>query len=65
MSNDFRLDSEELALVLKKKPQTQLAFASMLKFFQAENRYPDNAQNIPTEIISVLVHQLYPPNNPT
>jgi len=58
MSNDFRLDSEELALVLKKKPQTQLAFASMLKFFQSENRYPDNTQSVPAEMISVLAHQL-------
>lgn len=58
MNNDFRLDSEELALVLKKKPQTRLAFASMFKFFQLENRHPDNAQRIPAKMIGVLVHQL-------
>ncbi len=58
MNNDFRLDSEELTLMLKKKPQTQLAFASMLKFFQAENRYPDNTQSVSAEMISVLAHQL-------
>lgn len=56
---DFRLDSEELALVYKKKPRTQLAFAIMLKFFQLENKYPNSTQSIPAEMISTLVHQLH------
>ncbi len=57
-NDDFRLDSEELALVCKKRPQTQLSFAIMLKFFQFENSYPNNVQSLSAEMINILAHQL-------
>jgi hypothetical protein len=57
-NDDFRLDSEELELVCKKRPETQLSFALMLKFFQLENNYPNNVQSIPSEMINILARQL-------
>jgi hypothetical protein len=58
---NFVLDSEELSLVSKKRPQTQLAFAVMLKFFQKANKYPSDIKSIPLEMIDVLSNQLSVP----
>jgi len=54
---DCMLDSEELALVSRKRPQTQLVFALMLKFFQIENKFPTNIQNISTKLIEAVSSQ--------
>ena len=53
------LDSEELICVKAKYTQkNQLAFAVMLKFFQAEGCYPDHRSNIPDSLINCLANQL-------
>lgn len=55
------LDSEELSLIYKKKPQTQLAFALMLKFFRIENKFPSSIQDISTKLIEEVSNQLNMP----
>jgi TnpA family transposase len=55
---DCMLDSEELALISRKRPQTQLAFALMLKFFQIENKFPNSIQDISMKIIESVSNQL-------
>ena len=51
---EFLLDCEELELVYRKRPQTQLAFALMLKFFQIENKFPSSIQHILKKIIEIV-----------
>ena len=55
---DVILDSEELILIYKKKPLTQLAFALMLKFFQIENKFPRNIQDISAKLLEAVLNQL-------
>ncbi len=59
-SSEFlSLDQEELALVeTKQKGINRLVFAVLLKFFQAEGRYPGSKDLIPEELIVCLAHQL-------
>jgi TnpA family transposase len=55
----FTLDSEELELVLSNNTEkNRLAFAMMLKFFQAKGRYPTKKDTIEPMILSSLATQL-------
>ena len=53
------LDSEELKLAQSHKlERNQLLFAVVIKFFQAENRYPTKKDGIDPAIIASLSNQL-------
>ncbi len=53
------LDAEELKFAKNKHTaRNQLAFAIMLKFFQAHGCYPTNTDVIPEALIITLAHQL-------
>jgi TnpA family transposase len=55
----FLLDSEELKWALSKNtPTNKLIAATMLKFFQLENHYPDKDNPPYPELISSLIQQL-------
>ncbi len=55
----FLLDSEELGWALSKNtPTNKLVAATMLKFFQLENQYPDQDNPPHPELISSLTQQL-------
>lgn len=57
--NQAILDVEELKFaMLKHTARNQLAFATMLKFFQAQGYYPTNTDVIPETLIVTLAHQL-------
>lgn len=56
--NVLLLDTHELALVKKKNKRNQLTFAIMLKYFQLENRYPQQASDIDLSLKEALLLQL-------
>lgn len=59
VSYAITLDSEELEFTKRKfVPENQLAFAVMLKFFQAEGRFPIGDKEISKDIIKSIANQL-------
>src|SRR5699024_12042532 len=61
----FTFLPNEMNLIGNKSGETRLGFASLLKFFQYEDRFPDDKYDIPTAIIQYIAkhvndeHSLY------
>ena len=47
----------ELVLLMNKTGPGRLGFAALLKFFQAEGRFPGSESDVPAEAVEYLVQQ--------
>lgn len=59
IAEHFTLQSEERKFLGINEPHNQLGKALLLKFFQYEARFPENAKEIPQEIIVYIAQQLH------
>jgi hypothetical protein len=53
----WTLAPSELVLLMNKTGPGRLGFAALLKFFQAEGRFPSSESDVPAEAVEYLVRQ--------
>ena len=53
----WTLAPSELVLLMNKSGPGRVGFAALLKFFQAEGRFPSSESDVPTEAVEYLVRQ--------
>ena len=61
LAERWTLDAENWELLANKTGATRLGFAALLKFFEAEGRFPRKPEDLPTEAVQFLAQQVHVP----
>ncbi len=58
LTEHWSFTPEEKQQVLEKRPNLQLGFAVLFKFFQYQSRFPKSAREVPKAVVDILAEQL-------